>query len=263
MDLGLKDKVALVAGSSMGIGLGIAEALSEEGAKVVMCSRDAGRIAEAAKRVRERTGNETLGVPVNVLDGDAGRRFTDAAREAFGPPQILVTNAGGSPPGPGTRADVEDLEAALQLNYLSAVRLTQAVLPEMRRGRWGRIVHVASTTVFEPKVALFLSSAVRPALVGYAKALALEIAKEGITSNVVAPGLIDTERLSELIDYLAKEEGRSPEAQKKAMAASVPAGRLATPLELGRAVAFLCSDQAAYLTGVTLRVDGGRVAYIL
>ena len=263
MDLGLKNKVALVAGASMGIGYGIAEALSAEGARVALCSRDEGRAREAARRIREKTGSPALGLAIDVLDPDAGRRFVEEARKEFGAPQILVTNAGGSPPGPGTEVEVEDIEAALQLNYLSAARLTKAVLPDMRKARWGRILHITSTTVFEPKVALFLSSAVRPALVGFAKALALEVAGEGITSNVLAPGLIDTERLSELIEYMAKEQGRSPEAQKQAMAASVPAGRLADPLELGRVAAFLCSEPAAYLTGVTLRVDGGRVAYLL
>lgn len=263
MDLGIKDRVALVAGASSGIGYGIAEALAAEGVRVVLCSRSADRITAAATQIEAATGTPTRGVAIDVLDPDCGTRFVAAATEAFGVPTIVVTNAGGSPPGPAAKYDVPDIERALQLNYLSAVRITRAALPGMQAARWGRIVHVTSTTVLEPKVSLFLSSASRPALVGYAKALAAEVAEQGITSNVLAPGLIGTERLSELIDYNAGQNQRSSEAERSALAQSVPARRLGTARELGDAAAFLCSERASYVTGVTLRVDGGRVSFIL
>ncbi len=262
MDLGLKDKVALVAGASSGIGFGIAHALSAEGARVVLCSRTAERAEGAAARIQDGTGNPVQGVAIDVLDEDAGTRFVAAAEAAFGTPTILITNAGGSPPGPASQYGVAEIRKALELNYLSSVRLTLAALPGMHSAGWGRLIHITSTTIFEPKTALFLSSTVRPAVVGFSKSLALELAEAGITSNVVAPGLIGTERLSELTDYLAEQAGRSPAEQENAMASSVPARRLGTPQELGDAVAFLCSERAAYITGIALRVDGGRVTYI-
>ena len=187
----------------------------------------------------------------------------EAARKAFGPPEILITNAGGPPPGPFARFGPNDFEEALRLSFLSAVGLTRAVLPDMKAQGWGRIVHITSTTVQEPSVGLFLSSSVRPAVAGFSKALAREVGGKGITVNVVSPGVIATDRLGELADYLAEESGRTREEELEHMGAAVPVGRLGRPEELGAAVAFLCSDQAAYINGIALRVDGGKVVSIL
>ena len=263
MDLGLTGKVALVAGASTGIGYAIARSLAREGARVVVASRTQERIAGAAKRLTEETGNVVHPLVLDVRDPDAGKRFVEAAKKAFGSPQILVTNAGGPPPGPFSGLEVAQFEEALNLNFLSAVRLTHAALPEMKAAGWGRIVHIISSTVHEPSVGLFLSSSVRPAVAGFSKALAKETAGEGITVNVVSPGLIATDRLSELADYMTKESGRTTDEELDAMGKSVPAGRLGSPAELGAAVAFLCSEPAAYITGIALRVDGGRVSSIL
>lgn len=263
MDLGLQDRVALVAGASMGIGFAVARKLSEEGALVVIASRDGERIRAAAERITEDTGNPVSGVALDVRDPDAGDKFVAAAEEAFGPPVILVTNAGGPPPGPFARFQVQDFEAAVQLNFLSAVRLTQAVLPWMKQAGWGRIIHITSSTIHEPSVALFLSSSVRPAVAGFSKALAREVAGDGITVNVVSPGIIATDRLRELAEHLAADTGRSIEAELEAMGAAVPVGRIGDPGELAAAVAFLASEPAAYMTGITLRVDGGKVSSLL
>lgn len=263
MDLGLKNRVALVAASSMGIGYAIARSLAAEGARVVMASRSEERITAAAARVRNETGAPTLGVALDVRDPDAGARFVAAAKKAFGPPEILITNAGGPPPGPFTRFAQNDFEEALRLSFLSAVGLTRAVLPDMKDQGWGRIVHITSTTVQEPSVGLFLSSSVRPAVAGFSKALANEVGGQGITVNVVSPGVFATDRLGELAEYLAEESGRTRDEELEHMGTSVPAGRLGRPEELGAAVAFLCSDQAAYINGIALRVDGGKVVSIL
>ncbi len=263
MDLGVNGRTALVAGASMGLGYAVATALAAEGARVVMASRDRERITEAAGRVHRETGGETHAVVLDVRDPDAGGRFVEAAREAFGPPAILITNAGGPPPGPFERFDVQDLEEAIQLSFMSAVRLTKAALPSMKEAGWGRIVHITSSTVPEPSVGLFLSSSVRPAVAGFSKALAAEVAPHGITVNIVCPGLIATQRLGELARYRAGETGRSPEEELEAMGGLVPSGRLGRPEELGAAVAFLCSEPAAYITGTALRVDGGKVSFIL
>jgi 3-oxoacyl-[acyl-carrier protein] reductase len=263
MDLGIKGKVALVAGSSMGLGYAVAEALAAEGARVVMASRDEERITEAATRVRQHTGAETHAIALDVRDPDAGTRFAEAARAAFGPPAILVTNAGGPPPGPFERFEAQAFEEAVQLNFMSAVRLTKAALPAMKESGWGRIVHITSSTVPEPSVGLFLSSSVRPAVGGFSKALAAEVAPHGITVNIVCPGIIATARIDDLARHLASESGRTPEEEKEAMGTVVPAGRMGRPEELGAVVAFLCSEPASYVTGTAVRVDGGKVSFIL
>ncbi len=263
MDLGLKSKVAMVAGASMGIGYAIAEALAAEGARVVLASRNEERIQGAARRIRETTGGEAWGLVLDVRDPDAGTRFVQAARDAFGPPLILVTNAGGPPPGSFARFDIQDFEEAVRLNFLSAVRLTKAALPDMQAARWGRIVHITSSTVPEPAVGLFLSSAVRPAVAGFSKALATEVARDGITVNMVCPGLIATDRLQELAKHRAQESGLTAEEEFETLGRAVPLGRIGAPKELAAVVAFLCSEPAAYVTGTALRVDGGKVASLL
>jgi len=151
----------------------------------------------------------------------------------------------------------------MRLNFLSAVRLTKAALPDMQAVRWGRIVHITSSTVPEPAVGLFLSSAVRPAVAGFSKALATEVAPFGITVNMVCPGLIATDRLQELAQHRARESGLSPQEELGALGRAVPIGRIGAPLELAAVVAFLCSDRAAYITGTAVRVDGGKVASLL
>jgi 3-oxoacyl-[acyl-carrier protein] reductase len=263
MELGIRGRVALVAGASAGLGYAAAEALAAEGARVVLASRDAGRIAEAARRVTMATGEPAHGVALDVRESNAGDRFAAAARERFGEPSILVTNAGGPRPGPFAKLEVKDFEESMRLNFLSAVTLTRAVLPALKTARWGRIVHVASTTIHEPSVALFLSSSVRTALAGFSKALSREVAPDGITVNVVAPGLIATDRLRELGEYRARESGESVDAEMAAMGEQVPMGRLGRPDEFGSLVAFLCSDRAAYISGEAIRLDGGRTGFLL
>jgi 3-oxoacyl-[acyl-carrier protein] reductase len=263
MELGLGGRVALVAGASAGLGYAVARELAREGARVVIASRDRARIEAAAAALRRETSGEVHPVVVDVLDPRAGQTFVAAARSAFGAPGILVTNAGGPPPGPFAELTPEAFQAAVELNFLSAVRLTHAVLPHLVAAGWGRLVHIASGTVFEPSVALFLSSSVRPAVVGFSKALSREVAAKGVTSNVVCPGLIATERLAELAEDFSRRSGRTPQEEMAGLARSSPAGRIGRPEELGKAVAFLCSEAAAYINGVALRVDGGRAAYIL
>lgn len=264
MDLGIKDKVALVAGASSGIGFAIARTLAGEGARVVICSRSDERVTAAAQRLSEETGSPVVGVALDVRDPDAGTRFVAAAQDAYAEsPVILVTNAGGPPPGPFSRFDTPHFEEAVQLNFLSAVRLTRAALPGMQAAGWGRIVHITSSTVHEPSVGLFLSSSVRPAVAGFSKALAAEMAGEGITVNMVSPGIIATDRLSELAAYLGETSGRSVEEEFRAMGDAVPARRIGAPEELAGVVAFLCSERASYVTGIALRVDGGKVSSLL
>jgi 3-oxoacyl-[acyl-carrier protein] reductase len=263
MNLGLRDKVALVAGASMGLGYAIAERLADEGTRVVVASRDRDRITAAAERIRQTTGGRVHPAVVDVRDPDAGDELVAAARSAFGPTEILVTNAGGPPPGPFARFGLADFEEAVRLSFLSAVGLTRAAVADMKGGGWGRIVHITSSTVPEPSPGLFLSSSVRPAVAGFSKALAREVAAEGITVNMVCPGVIATDRLRELGEYMAAESGRTVDEEMAAIGAAVPANRIGEPAELAAAVAFLCSEAAAYITGISLRVDGGKVSSLL
>lgn len=263
MDLGLGGKTALVAGASSGIGYAAAEALAREGAQVVIASRSAERIEAAAERMRAATRGAVHPIPLDVRDPDAGDRLVDAALEQFGPPAILVTNAGGPFGRNFLELPIQAYEDALQLSFLSAVRLTRAAVPHMQRAGWGRVLHVSSGTVWEPNPDLFMSSTVRPALAGFSKALAAELAPHGITVNLVCPGYIRTESLEELAERRARDAGTSVEAAFEAMAETIPMGRIGTPEELADVMCFLCSERAGYVTGHAVRVDGGKVAFLL
>jgi len=247
MDLGLEGRTAIVCGASAGIGLGIAEALAEEGANVVMFARR----REPLEREAERLGG--IAVPGDVTAPADLERLVQAAVDAFGGIDILVNNSGGPPRTPAVGLDAEQVEAAVRLLLLSVVRLTALCLPQLERSSAGRIVNVTSSTVKEPVDNLALSNAVRPGVIGWAKTLARELGPKGITVNSIAPGRIDTERIREVY----------PDGPTEADLAAIPLERLGTPREIGDVVAFLCSDRAAYITGTVIPVDGGLTRGLL
>lgn len=260
MNLGLDGRVALVTGASRGLGLAIARALAGEGASVVLNARGAARLEEAARQLREETGAEVLAVAVDVTDDDAPRRLVEAAEETFGRLDVLVANAGGPPSGGFD--DVDDIDTyrrALELSLLSTVRLVRAAVPGMRERGWGRVVAVTSVSVRQPIEGLLLSNTARPGVVGFAKTVSRQLAPEGVTVNVVAPGYMATERIEELLGDAASRRGVDAGEVRDEWTADIPAGRMGDPRELGDAVAFLCSDRAAYVTGHVLTVDGGFV----
>ena len=250
MDLQIAGKTALVTGASKGIGLAIAEGLVAEGARVVMAARDQSDLAAAAERLRGGPG-EAVAIASDVADPSRIRRLVDDARQRLGPIDILVVNAGGPPAGPPSRLDDADWARAVELTLMSAVRLARAVLPDMRERGWGRIVNVTSLSVKQPIGDLTLSNAMRSAVTAFARTLAGEVAAAGVTVNNVAPGYTSTERLEQLFadDYA-----------KARLMASIPVKRFAQPFEIAAAALYLCSEQAAYVTGQTLVVDGGMVA---
>ncbi|MDQ3571875.1 MAG: SDR family oxidoreductase [Actinomycetota bacterium] len=245
MDLGIDDRVALVMGASQGIGRGIAAALAREGARVAIASRS----AEKLERVAGEIGAEaTFAVDTADLDSLAG--LPQSIRATLGGPvEVLVTNTGGPPAGGVQEHDAETWESAYRHLVLAPRALIQAVLPGMKENRWGRIVNVGSTSTIEVIPHLGLSNTHRMAAVGYLKTLAREVAGDGITVNTVATGKIATDRL-------AGPSGSLEEAETMARD-QVPARRLGTPAEYGDLVAFLCSNRAAYITGVTVPIDGG------
>src|SRR3990172_3014245 len=239
----LAGRTAVVCGGSAGIGLGIAEALSDEGANLVLFARRPDALEQAAERLG------VVAVPGDVTVADDAERLVRAAVDAFGGIDILVNNSGRPPRSPAPALDERSVVEAVELMLVSAVRLTGLCLPYLERSEAGRIVNVTSSTVREPIENLALSNAVRPGVVGWAKTLARELGPKGITVNSIAPGRVDTERLREVY----------PEGPTESDLAAIPLRRLGTPREIGDLVAFLCSDRAAYITGATITVDGGLI----
>jgi 3-oxoacyl-[acyl-carrier protein] reductase len=263
MDLGLLDRVAIVAASSKGLGKACALELAREGARVVICSRDPASLAAAAEEIETATGAEVLPVEADLTQDASIRQLVGEALDRFGRIDILVTNNGGPPAGYFADFDDEAWLAAHQLTLMSAVRLIRAVLPAMRAQRWGRIVNIASVSVKQPIDNLLLSNVYRPGVIGLAKTLSAQLAAEGITVNNVAPGYTRTDRVLDLAQARAASGDQTVEAVLAGTAANVPMKRMGEPAELAALVAFLASGRAAYITGATIQVDGGYVAGLL
>jgi 3-oxoacyl-[acyl-carrier protein] reductase len=263
MELGLKGKVAIVAASSKGLGRACTLGLATEGARVTMCARTETELIAAANEVREKTKAEALAVPADVTKLADIQRVVTKTVEAFGSVDILVANAGGPPPGVFDQMADAQWQAAFELNLLSTIRFIREVLPHMRKKRWGRIINIQSSSVKQPIDGLILSNAIRPGVVGLAKTLAIELAKDNILVNTACPGRILTDRLRSFVTHRAREAGRSFEEYLPTAVADIPLGRIGTPEEFANMVVFLASERASYITGVTVQVDGGLIRGIL
>jgi 3-oxoacyl-[acyl-carrier protein] reductase len=256
MDLGLTDKVAFVAGASRGLGYAAARELALAGARVAICARDEVRVTAAAGRLTEESGREVHPFCLDVTAEGQLEAAIDETAARWGGLHILVTNAGGPPPGRFNAIDDQVWRQAWDLNFLSTVRMIRAALPHMRTAGWGRIIAITSITVKQPVEQLLLSNAIRPGIIGLMRDLAAELAPLGITINSVGPGYTRTERVEELLQARAAEAG-STDAAEQAMVAAIPMGRLGEVEEFAAAVAFLASARASYITGQSLLVDGG------
>lgn len=254
MDTGLHGRTVLIPGSTSGLGLACAQLFADEGAHVVI----SGRRGELAEQEAAHLP-AALGVEVDLTDGDAAERLVGAAGGAFGPVDVLVLNSGGPPPGPAEEMTAEQVAEALETLLLQHVRLVRAVLPGMRARGWGRIVAIGSSGIQQPLARLALSNTGRAALGGYLKTLAAEVARDGVTVNMVLPGRIGTDRVSTLDRSAAERTGASPEEVRAASEATIPVGRYGRPEEFASAVVYLASAAASYVTGVQLRCDGGLV----
>lgn len=260
MDLGLKGKVALVAASSKGLGYGVARALALEGARVSMCSRSALDITEAATRLAEETGAETLCATCDLTNADSIAAWVDETVSRWGVIDAVLVNAGGPPAGYFKELSDEQWQAAFELTLMSSVRLIRAAIPHMVNG--GSIVTITSSSVQEPIERLILSTVMRSGVAALVKTLADELAPNHIRLNNLIPGRIDTERVAQLDAGTAKRLGISVEEARARSISKIPLGRLGTTDEFGGAAAFLLSPASAYITGASLRVDGGALRSI-
>jgi 3-oxoacyl-[acyl-carrier protein] reductase len=263
MDLELHGKVAFVAAASRGLGKGIALALAGEGARCIICSRNEESIQRAAEEIRRQTGSEVLALTADLQKSTEIAAAVSSGAERFGGIDILITNAGGPPPGGFDAHEDPAWEEAFHLTLMSVVRLIREALPHMKKRGWGRIINLTSQSVKQPIPSLILSNALRPGVIGLAKTLAAELAPHRILINNIATGRIDTERVREIDEAKAQREGRTVEEVKKETMASIPLGRYGVVNEVAHMVTFLASEKASFITGATIPVDGGACSGLL
>jgi 3-oxoacyl-[acyl-carrier protein] reductase len=257
MDTGLKNRVAIVAASSQGIGKAAALAFAAEGAHLALCARRQAELDVVANEAASRFGVRTFTQAFDVGDDHAVRDFVQAAYAQFGRIDICVTNAGGPPAKPFLATTMDDWERAWQLNLRSIVSFAQSVIPCMQQQKWGRIVTLTSYTVKQPVPELVLSNSIRAGVMGLVRSLAGQFGSDGITANNVGPGLTATSRATGLLHQRADEKGLSFEEAEQDAVQEIPIRRMATPEEVAAAIVWLASEQAASITGQTLLVDGG------
>jgi 3-oxoacyl-[acyl-carrier protein] reductase len=258
VDLGLNGKAALVAASSKGLGKASALALAREGARVTICARAEADLQAAAEQIRRETRAEVLAVPADLTSAEGIKTVVAATAGRFGGIDVLVNNSGG--PALGRFADLtdDDWRRAFEVVTLNFVRFVREVVPYMRDKRWGRIIGIQSSSVKEPVEGIDLSNGIRPGIAGLMKAIMPDLAKDGITINLVLPAMFLTSRISPAARR-SPEADQTLQAQLASLAAAIPLGRLGEPIELGNLVAFLASEQASYITGAVYQVDGGNI----
>jgi 3-oxoacyl-[acyl-carrier protein] reductase len=263
MDLKLKNLKALVTGSSKGLGYATALGLAREGAAVAINSRDAGRVEQAANILRQATGAAITGLVGDVTGPDAPQQLVQQAAGQMGGLDLLVTNAGGPPPGKFEQFDDETWQKAVEVSLMAHVRLIRAALPYLRQSKHPSVLTVTSISVKQPIANLILSNSVRAATVGLTKSLALELGGEGIRFNSILPSWTETERVGVLMGNRAQANGTTVEQEMAKQASESPFGRMATPEEFANVAVFLLSPAASYLTGLMLPVDGGSYKGLL
>lgn len=259
MDLKLKDKRALIAGSSRGLGYATALLLAKEGCKVVLNGRDAEKVKAAAETIANETGTAAHSFAGDVSDASMAKTLIQSAVESMGGLDILITNAGGPPAGSFEIFDEDAWQKAVDSSLMSHVRLIRAALPHLRTSATPSVLTITSYTVKQPMNNLVLSNSVRAATAGLTKSLALELGKDGIRFNSILPGWTLTERVKQLMQFRAQNNKTTAEEEKARQIAEIPLGRMAQPEEFANAAVFLVSPAASYITGVMLNVDGGIV----
>ncbi len=262
MNLGIKDKTALVTASSRGLGKAIALQLSREGANVAICARGKEELFKTKKEIADRAGGQVIAQAADVTDKSQIKKLVKRVIEEFGSIDILVCNAGGPPSGMAEDVGLNDYREALELNLLSTVNLCYETMPAMKKQNWGRIVNLTSVSAKQPIDTLILSNTARAGVLGFSKSLSTQLAPYGITVNSVCPGYTRTKRVENLAKSFEKAGKGSVQDFFQNIEKIIPMGRLGRPYEIATAVVFLCSEAASYITGVALQVDGGYIKSI-
>ncbi|MBI4457102.1 MAG: SDR family oxidoreductase [Acidobacteria bacterium] len=262
MDLGIRNKVAIVAASSKGLGKAIARELALEGATLAICARSESELKRTQQEL-QALGGKVLAQSLDVSDANGVRSFVATVAQELGDPEILVNNSGGPVAGNFSDASLSDWDQAYRVTLLSAVAFCREVIPYMKRKQWGRIVNITSISTKQPIDGLVLSNAFRPAVAGMAKSLANEYAVDNITVNNICPGYTLTDRLESLAAKTAERTAITREQVFEDWARHIPIRRVGQPEELAALVAFLCSTRASYITGTTIAVDGGFIRGLL
>lgn len=255
MDLGIAGRVAMVAAASKGLGRAAAESLAAEGCRLSICSRS----IESLEPVRTALGNDTLAVACDVSRAEDLQRWFDETIARFGRVDILVTNTGGPPAAPFLKLSEEQWRSGIESTLMNVVRLCRLVIPDMQKRSWGRIVHLTSFVAKQPNELLTVSSTLRAGISALTKTLSDQVAKDQILVNAVLPGHFMTDRQKQLSEIRSKEQGISAEEYLAKSVTAIPLQRYGRPEELADVIAFLCSERASYITGVSLQVDGGQV----
>ncbi len=257
MDLGIKGRVAMIAAASKGLGKACAIALAQEGCRVSLCARNADELEKA--RVEAAEHSEAIAVVADVTSAADLEHWHQLAVSQLGPVDILVTNTGGPPVKRFLELTDEHWQSGVESTLMNVVRLSRLVIPGMQQRRWGRIIHLTSLVAKQPVDELTISSTIRAGLSGLTKTMANQVGPDGITVNALLTGHIMTDRQFHIADLRVIERGISYEEYFAGQAAEIPLRRIGEPREIGEVVAFLASERASYITGVSLQVDGGLI----
>lgn len=258
MELGIKDRIALVTASSQGLGKAAALSLAREGVNIAICSRNEKSINDTAKEIAKKTGVKVFPIAADVSRREDIERLIASVKKEFGTIHILVNNAGGPPAGNIMSLPDSEWERGYNLTLMSMVRLTRSVLPLMEKQQWGRVVSIVSLTAKQPIDDLLISSTFRPGILGISKILATQYGKFGITVNTISPGFVLTKRQEELSRSRSAEKNMTMDEYLAESAKNIPIGRLGKPEEIGDVIAFLASERASFINGANFLVDGGQ-----
>ena len=263
MDLGLTGRVAVIGGGSKGLGRACADSLAQEGAKLAICSRNPQELEVAASEIRAATGAEVMGVPGDLSRLEDIQHLIQTTVDHYGRLDIVVANSGGPPSGRATDTDEETWSRSFDMALSFFIRMGREATPHMRQQKWGRVVNILASTVYQPIDNLVTSGVTRLGAVAYAKSLADEVGRDNVLVNNVAPGFLMTERMRHIFETRSEDTGQDLETVLEAGASRIPVGRFGRPEELGDFVTYLCSDKNTYVTGATILIDGGVVRSVM